>query len=621
MVGPQHLTKETDILDAGFRKRVIQEIQGAENQARKHESYKRHEQYKDKTQYYVVDLLIKQFQKETVQEMQYGLSNISFIRKIINKLAKVYNNGAIRTVEDGDAGVDDEEIPGTPSEAPEIDPTETPEPVDPTGDPTDVVEAADAEGAYSLSIEGEEPIVEEVDPNAAIIDELVKFLKINQVMKKANRYAKLHKNTLVYTKPQKQLDEKYTLKSQALAPYLYDVIPSPDDPEAPLVVILSHYKPLMKKYYDVLDPGYHTNNQATQRSQSDSRDQAIADSPADEQGGPAGRFIWWSPKFHFTTDEKGVLIPNGDNPGNANPIETLPFTNFADDQDGAYWAEGGNDLSDGAPRLNALITHLNHVAVTQGYGQLAMTGKNLPKQVQVGPNHAIQMEYSDGDPVPTVAYLSSNPPLEAIMKIIEAQVSLLLTTNNLSTSNISLSLSDAKQFASGVAMMLDMAESTEDTQEQGQMFIDGEPQVWAIINKWQTYLKTKSLLNETLTENILPPEARVCVSFPPVQPVQAETERLDVYKKRKDLGLSSMIDLLMRDNPGMTREQAAKKQEEILAESKSKAAAFGLPAAAPGAPGAPQDPNDPNAKPPLKEGDPSEGDGGNGQGQPNFGKA
>lgn len=548
---PVLLEKETDILKEDFRKRIIEEILGSENTMRKHECFKRHEQYKDRSYFYVVDLLIKQFSKETVSEMQYALSNVSITRKIINKLAKVYNKGAIRKAE---------------------------------------IEGQERTGAEEA---------EDVSPETKMIEELAKLLRVNQAMKKCNRYLKLQKNCLVFTKPMKSsLDEKWSIALQVLAPFLYDVIPDPMDPEKPLVVILSHYVPLQKKYYDVVNPAIR-GQEAHQVRGNDGVNQAIADSPEDEMGPEKGQYIWWSPNFHFTTDEKGGLMSGEELGDGENPIKTLPFVNFADDQDGAFWALGGDDIAEGSIKLNALLTHLNHIAVTQGYGQLFMTGKGLPKGVQVGPNHAIQLEYNEGDPKPEIGYLTANPPIESVMKIIEAQFALLLATNNLSTSGFSTKLEGARQFASGIAMMLDKAESIEDTDEQAEAFVRGEPKVWELIGLWLGTLDAKKALSDDLRDYKLDPNTVVEISFPPSQPIQSESEHLDVLAKRKDLGLNTLVDLIMKDNPGMTKEDAQKKLEEIKADQ----AANMPPALAgqAGAPGAKDGPPqaDPNADPAI----------------------
>jgi hypothetical protein len=92
------LEKEDQLLDISIRRKIIQEIKAFENQERKDEHFKRYECYKDLTNRYVIEELLKQFTQTTVEEMSYALCNLSVVRKVIDKLARVYSNGVTRTV-------------------------------------------------------------------------------------------------------------------------------------------------------------------------------------------------------------------------------------------------------------------------------------------------------------------------------------------------------------------------------------------------------------------------------------------------------------------------------------------------------------------------------------------
>ena len=46
----------------------------------------------------MVELLLRQFDQETVEEMRYALSNISIVKKVIDKLSRVYSNGVDRSI-------------------------------------------------------------------------------------------------------------------------------------------------------------------------------------------------------------------------------------------------------------------------------------------------------------------------------------------------------------------------------------------------------------------------------------------------------------------------------------------------------------------------------------------
>lgn len=503
------LKYENEILDAGFRKRIITEIIGSENQRRKDESYRRYIAYKDQINRFVVENLLRQFDLDTVVEMRYSIANISIVKKVIDKLARVYNAGVTREVE-GDK------------------------------EATENVQKAE------------------------------KVLKVNTEMKRTNRYLKLQKNTALYIKPCPVFNEdgtevKWRVKLEPLCPHHYDVLEDANDRTKPLVYILSDYNPVIQNFAG-LDFGIRPLG-ATINPAGDGVDQTIANTPEDQGRANQGRktYVWWSKHYHFTTDEHGEIISDPGNPDGKNPFGTCLIKNFAIDQDGAFWAEGGNDLIEGAVLINSMMTHLNNVGVTQSYGQFYMTGENLPRAIKMGPQRAIVAEYKKDDQAePKMGFLNANPQLDSLRGCIEAYVALLLTTNNLSTSGVSAQLSGSKEVASGIALVIDKSESLEDVQEQRQIFVDEEPDIWgAIASILNVY---RSLLVDELKEIKLPEDIsqKFVIRFNDPSPIMSEKEKLEIYKLREELGLDSLVSLLMKDDPSLTEEQAEKKLMKLI---------------------------------------------------------
>lgn len=500
------IKSEQDILKLEVRRAIIEEIKGSENQARKHESYKRYLCYKDKTKDFVVEQLLRQFDQSTVEEMQYCVANVSFVRKIIDKLARVYNNGVTR------------------------------------------------------AIMGDEPASENLHT-------LEKELDFNTYVRQANKFLKLQKNVAFYIKPcpvsQPDGSQKYTIKLDPLNPYLYDAVEDFYDRTKPLVYVLSDfdYAPTL---YTTKDPAYAGRSGSDVKGvnpQSNRQDDIIADDPDDAK---IKAFIWWSESYHFTTDETGAIISGEEI---ANPIGELPFQNFAIDQDGQFWARGGQDLIDGSILVNSVMTHNQHVAITQGYGQFYMRGKNLPRNIKVGPSKAILMEYQEGEPTPELGFATASPQIDALRGLVESYIALLLTTNNLSTSSVSSSLSDQSVAPSGIAMVIDKAESMEDVNDQRQIFIDNEPGIWRKINKWLAVYgdaMVDALRGVSLPENF---EDSFVMHFNESPVILSEAEKLANLKARKELGIDTMIDLIKRDNPQLSDEDAKDKLEDILEEA------------------------------------------------------
>lgn len=497
------IQNEQEILDLNTREQIISEIKSQENIDRKNKDLKKYEIYKDQTKKWVIESLVKELSLETVARMENRASNISITRKVVDKLARCYVGGVTRVVED--------------------------------------------------------------DNSQASIDELSKKLKMNSVLKKSDRYLQLFKNTMIQVLPEKctKEDGKYKIKPKVFAPHLYDVVEDASNKEVPMIVILTDFternngisSEIYNRESSAMTPNFHKGNR---------RDEKIADSP-DDAGSDNREFIWWTKNFHFTTNAKGEILSDKSPEELKNPIEKIPFVNLAEDQDGEFWAQGGDDLIDASVLVNVLITDMLGIANVQGWGQLVISGKNLPKILQGGPHRAILLEHETGDPTPTLSYQTSNPPLDAWMRMIEQYVALLLSTNQLSPTNIATKL-DASSFPSGIAMLIENSEATGDIEDRQQVFKDIEPELWDIVARWHKVLFDSGILSQELAEIPTPVDTDVQLKFNEVKPVITEDQKMAILKARKDLGIDSLVDLIRIDNPELSVEQAEEKAVKIITE-------------------------------------------------------
>jgi hypothetical protein len=512
---------EDEILDPVVRKQIIEEIEGDENKCRKAEAFKRHQVYKDETDYFVIELLKKKFKPETVAQMSYAISNVSLVRKAIDKLARVYAHGVNRKIKDS-----------------------------------------------------------EEDTNK--LQELEKELDFNTAMKTLNRFLKLQRNCAMYVKPcpyyDKDGNEKNDIKLMPLAPYLYDVVEHYYDRTSPMCFILSNYD-YEGLNYTSLDPAapiVRFGNSTQPKLRGDGKDQLIADNKEDEgQEESKKQYIWWTDKYHFTTigskiidPETGEQIdPSADDPRILNPIETLPIDDFAIDRDNSFWAKGGRDLVHGGILVNSLISNYHHIGVEQGYGQIVITGEKgtIPQNIPMGPTNAVVLEHGQDQQPPSFEFKTSGAPLTELMRMVEMYVALILTTNNLSTSGVSTQL-EGTTAPSGIAMMIDKAESMEDVQDQRQIFLDEEPEIWGIVNRWLHLFSQDGSLNEELIDLQLPEDFEMVIQFNEQQSIQTEAEKLANIKMRKELGINTMVELIKKDQPNLSDQEAEAKLKTILEE-------------------------------------------------------
>jgi hypothetical protein len=502
------LLNEDQILDPEFRKKVIEDIRSPANVARKTEAKKRYEVYKDNTVEYVMLKLKREIKHdETLALMENRAANVSICKKIINKIGRVYGNPPTRK----------------------------------TGNETSDIQ----------------------------VTELAKLINFNQKQKKVDRYTRLFKNCLPWFYMDKVNENEYRLCQKVFSPWQYDALENPNDPEDAAVIILSDFIDRQSLNIPAGGQPQVTQLEAQKLVQSES---SIAMASNSIPVSDTKTFIWWSNKYHFTTDEKGSIVGVGSvtPPDLLNPIGIIPGVPCGEDQDGTFWAEGGQDLVDGSILINTMLTDRNAIAYMQGWGQLVITGQHIPQEFMVGPHHALTLTYDakKDEAEPKVYMVNANPPLKEWAEMIEQTVAMILSTNNLSPSTVAGSL-NLNQMASGVAMLIDRSESTDSIKDKQVEFYWIEMKEWEIIKRWHNLFLGKKLLIKNFSDiGQLPDDLRVTVQFvDDTGEVLSEADRLANLQKRKDLGLASQLDLVLKDNPGMTQDEAQAKLDALQAQN------------------------------------------------------
>ena len=187
------IKNESEILDPSIRKAAIAFFCADENTARKQEAIRREEVYKDMTKKYVIDAFMKESMDANIkQEIYNRSSNISISKKIINKKASVYRDGAKRICE------------------------------------------------QTKFQQG--------------VDLVVDYLNLNTVMKQVNRINELHYNSIASCFPYNNNGEWY-LKLKAYSPDKYDVLVKAEDPELALVYVFSYETTMITKNADEQNQG------------------------------------------------------------------------------------------------------------------------------------------------------------------------------------------------------------------------------------------------------------------------------------------------------------------------------------------------------------------------------
>lgn len=504
------LNKEEQLLDQAFRKKVIEDIKNQENINRKNMMFRRHDMYRDNTKAYVAEVIRVEQGDEALSEIQHRVSNLSILKTVINKKAMIYANGARRYVI--------------------------------AEDKTKQEQAQEQ------------------------IDKVVDLINFNTIMKKTNRWEELFKNGIVQVYPYKNdITKKWRIKLDVNLPYKLDVLEDEYNNEEGRCYIYSYFAPQTSSlnYAPIGQSSIHSGNLTVQETfrAGDGINQDLQAPPKDEKM----EYVWWSTKYHFTTDEKGVIINQSENiDSTTNPVQDIPYVNIATAQDGNFWAVGGEDLSDGSVLINLFLTEIYYIAKYQGMGLFYLFGRGVPKRIKVGPSQAITLDVKPDDPTPQIGFATSNPNIAEYMSAIKEYVSALMKTNKLEPSTI-IGLESALQAASGVQELIQKSELNESLEDAKEIYRDAEPMIFDKYIKWHNYLFDKMLLDDEFAEiGRIPEDIKVVTKFNDPQSTMTEKEKLEVIKMRQDIGLDSLSDSIMRDNPDLSKKEAEEKALEIL---------------------------------------------------------
>lgn len=505
------LLNEDQLLDKKFRAAVIEDIKSSANQARRQEARKRSEVDQDNTVKYVMEKLQREgMAGETLAIMENRAANISICKKIINKLARVYAGSVSRTTSDGGKKTEEQ------------------------------------------------------------IASIAKLLNFTRSQKNADRLTRLHKTCMTWIYPEAIGDGTYKYCVKVYDPSQYDIIESPTDPEKPAAVIFSDYVDQAALALPLGGGPQVTNLEGVRPYQKETA--MVSAGPNAVDVNQKQTFIWWSDRYHFTTDDKGEYIGVGSiTPEDlTNPIGMIPGVTSAENQNGRYWATGGQDIVDGAILINTMLTDRNAIMFMQGWGQMVITGQHIPDTFTVGPNHALVLKYDSNkdEAKPEVTVVNSNPPLAEWANGIAQYLAMLLSTNGLSVRSVAVS-SDMAQFPSGLAMLIDKSELTESIEDNQQDFYWIEMKEWEVIKRYHNLLHARKLLTaDFMLVGALPEKMIVTPKFEAQKTeVVTESERLANMKAKKEIGIVSQLDLIMEENPGMSKEDAQKKLTEIKAEA------------------------------------------------------
>lgn len=358
------------------------------------------------------------------------------------------------------------------------------------------------------------------------IDALEEFLSVDRKMKQANRYFKLHKHVAI----EPYLNVKNEPKLRVLPSHTYT--PYSDDPIEPYVpnVFIKHIN---------FDGNDRKND----------------------------RHVVWSDMFHFTMDGDGSILIDANNPENLNPYGVIPIVYIKDSDDQIIPIQD-DDLISMQLAICLLLTDLAFATKYASWSILYIIGANA-EALSFNPNSIVSLQMNPDGTKPEIGTIKPSLDSDSMLRQVETLLGLLLTTKSLSVNGALPGLSTGNA-ASGVAKLLDNAESTEDRKDQIAFFESAEQTLWDMLAH-KIYPVWQNTIEDSKLKLVFTDVFQLAISFPELKQSLSEGEQVDIQIKKLNSDLTSHEMAIAALNPELTQEQVKQIMIEI---NKEKEAAF-----------------------------------------------
>ena len=262
--------------------------------------------------------------------------------------------------------------------------------------------------------------------------------------------------------------------------------------------------------------------------------------------------IWSDEDFVIVNGEGTVLFDKMldlNNPEGINTYGILPFTVIRETDD-LLMPIQDDDLINMQVAICLLLTDLAFATKYASWGVFYTIGLGEQK-ISFNPNSVIMLDHTPGTDKPEIGTIKSELDSDAMLRQVEALVSMLLTTKSLSVGQISGQI-QATNPASGIAKVLDQAETTEEREVQVSYFQEAEKEYWY---NYAHFILPIWIQSGSMDVDFVKPfsqDFELSIQFPPQQVILGENEKVDLLKKKLDMGLISFRDAIKQLNPTLT---------------------------------------------------------------------
>lgn len=258
-------------------------------------------------------------------------------------------------------------------------------------------------------------------------------------------------------------------------------------------------------------------------------------------------FHLWTRDSYHQLDEKGAEV----RPSQPNPIGRLPVVAVRLGMPvGGYYLDGiGGDLYDATIEICCLRTIQNR-AYRDTFKQLVISGVLDPEKIpqgQVMGNPALPILIGDEG---SASVLSFDPNLAAMSAMVAEREQGVATKYGISPDAWRMS----SQAQSGFAKRMDKSEVLKRNREDRKYLATAEADLYRVCALLSVQDGTSGLPGI----GQLDPEAPFVVDFSEPRFEEAPTEQARADAQAVQLGIRSVLDLVLRDNPDLTEEEAVR---------------------------------------------------------------
>jgi hypothetical protein len=249
----------------------------------------------------------------------------------------------------------------------------------------------------------------------------------------------------------------------------------------------------------------------------------------------------------------------------------LPFIDIATAKDFEFWVRPGNTLYDATIMYNTIITSEFQTVEMQGHAQPYYKGdaEHMPENVRIGVDKMIFIPINPNNPT-NAEFGFANPgsDLAGIRDFRESFLAAFLSSRGLDTSVISGN-SNVQKASSGVERMMQQIEKFEASQEDFSLFKKVEKKLAKVITAWIKSLygvrdeNGNLVLDEVYQVNLPDPmDVTLNIEFTKPELLKTDQEKIEIAKAQIEAGLLSRVHAAM-DLFGLEQKQAEKYIKEV----------------------------------------------------------